>query len=238
MEVYVDDMLVKSRRSKDHVGDLKGMFDVLRKYRMKLNPLKCAFGVKSGKFLGFMVNSQGIKANPEKVQALLDMKLPRKQKEVQKLTGCIVALNRSSNDNGSGAGLVLHTPEGHKITSAVRFEFPASNNEAEYEALLARLRLVEHLKAGAIDIFSDSQLVVNQVKGQYQTKDEKMAAYLEKVKEALGKFWAYDIQQVPRAKNSNTDALARLATSKETKPSWKDPIIRYLLDGELPEDKQ
>jgi len=94
MEVYVDDMLVKSRGSSDHVADLKAMFDVLRKYRMKLNPLKCAFGVKSGKFLGFMVSSRGIEANPEKVQALLDMKSPRKPKDVQKLTSCIAALNR------------------------------------------------------------------------------------------------------------------------------------------------
>ncbi|XP_024024509.1 uncharacterized protein LOC112092474 [Morus notabilis] len=171
----------------------------------------------------------------------------------------------SSNDNGSGAGLVLHTPESHKITSAVRFEFSASNNEAEYEVLLAGLRLAEHLKVEAIDIFSDSQLVVNQVKGQYQTRDEKMAAYLEKVKEALEKLSAYDIQQVPMAENSNADALARLATSKDAellrlvpvevlktpstkgKPevlslshqlSWNDPIVKYLLNGELQEDKQ
>ncbi|XP_024021689.1 uncharacterized protein LOC112091692 [Morus notabilis] len=101
----------------------------------------------------------------------------------------------SSNEYGSGAGLVLHTPEGHKITLAIRFEFPVSNNEAEYEALLAGLRLAEHLKVGNIDIFSDLQLVVNQVKGQYQTRDEKMVTYLKKVKEALEKFTAYDIQQ-------------------------------------------
>ncbi|XP_024028926.1 uncharacterized protein LOC112093843 [Morus notabilis] len=399
MEVYVDDMLVKSKKSKDYVEDLKGMFDILRKYRMKLNPLKCAFKVKLGKFLGFMVSSRGIEANPEKVQTLLDIKSPQKLKEVNKLMDCIVVLNRfilkstdkcisffdtlrgskpfqwteecehafqqlkehirkppllskpttgevlslylavsehvvssvlvlqkpdtfgrllkwsielsqfdidykpriaikgqalvdfvaefmglpneaevvggplswklyvdgSSNDNGSGAELVLHTPEGHKVTSAVRFEFPTSNNKAEYEVLLARLRLAEHLKVEAIDISSDSQLVVNQVKGQYQTRDEKMAAYLEKVKEALEKLTAYDIQQVPRAENSNADALPRLATSKDAEllklvpvevlkdpstegklevmsmshqPSWKDPIIRYLLDGELPEDKQ
>jgi len=121
----------------------------------------------------------------------------------------------SSNDNGSGAGLVLHTPEGHKVTSAIRFEFPASNNEAEYEALLSGLRLAEHLKAENLDIFSDSQLIVNQVKGLYQTRDEKMAAYLKKVKEALEKFATFDIQQVPRAENSNADALARLATSRD-----------------------
>ncbi|XP_024028934.1 uncharacterized protein LOC112093845 [Morus notabilis] len=427
MEVYVDVMLVKSMKTEDHVEDLRRMFSVLRTYKMKLNPHKCAFGVASGKFLGFMVSSRGIEANPKKIQALLDMGSPRKPKEVQKLTGCVAALNRfiskstdkcvpffdtlrgskpflwteeceqafhrlkehlgkppllskpvtrevlslylavskhaissvvireeknvqlpvyytskclldaetrypqmekltlalvvtarklryyfqahsiqvltnhplrqvlqkpdtseftglpdevgevdkpprwklyingSSNDNGSGAGLVLHTLEGHKITSAIRFEFLASNNEAEYEALLAGLRLAEHLKAGNLDIFSDSQLIVNQVKGQYQTRDEKMAAYLKKVREALGKLTAYDIQQVLRAENSNADALVKLATSRDAEllnlvpvevlkaptmakrpevapvdyqPSWIDPIIRYLVDGELPEDRQ
>ena len=66
MEVYVDDMLVKSRMARDHVEHLRQMFNVLRKYQMKLNHLKCAFGVGLGKFLGFMVNQRGIKANPKK----------------------------------------------------------------------------------------------------------------------------------------------------------------------------
>ena len=73
MEVYVDDMLVKSLRKNDHVFDLYEMFALLRKYNIKLNPTKCAFGVGSGKFLGFMVNHRGIEANTSKVQALLDL---------------------------------------------------------------------------------------------------------------------------------------------------------------------
>ena len=63
MEVYVDDMLVTSKLASEHVGDMKDCFDVLRYYRMKLNPAKCAFGVESGKFLGFMVNHRGIEVN-------------------------------------------------------------------------------------------------------------------------------------------------------------------------------
>ncbi|KAL2457009.1 Uncharacterized protein Adt_46516 [Abeliophyllum distichum] len=76
MEVYVDDMLVKSVNAKDHIGHLRGMFEVLRKYQMKLNPLKCAFGVASEKFLGYMVNQRRIEANPEKIQALIEMRSP------------------------------------------------------------------------------------------------------------------------------------------------------------------
>ena len=73
MEVYVDDILIKSLGKEDHISDLREMFSLLRRYNMKLNPTKCAFGVRSGKFLGFMVNNRGIEANPSKVQALLDL---------------------------------------------------------------------------------------------------------------------------------------------------------------------
>ena len=67
MEVYVNDMLVKSKVTSDHIAHLADMFKILHAYRMKLNPLKCAFGVASEKFLGFMVNQRGIEANPEKI---------------------------------------------------------------------------------------------------------------------------------------------------------------------------
>ena len=94
MEVYVDDMLVKSRKAELHLDDLKETFNTLRKYQMKLNPMKCVFGVSSGKFLGFMVSQRGIEANSKKVKAILDMTSPRSVKEVQRLTGCIATLNR------------------------------------------------------------------------------------------------------------------------------------------------
>ena len=94
MEVYVDDMLVKSKEESTHLDDLKETFTTLRQYQMKLNPSKCAFGVVSGKFLGFMVSQRGIEANPEKVKAILNMTSPKTVKEVQKLTGRISALNK------------------------------------------------------------------------------------------------------------------------------------------------
>ena len=86
MEVYVDDMLAKIREAKTHLADLQEAFDTLRRYKMKLNPAKCLFGVSSGKFLGFMVSQQGIKANLENVKAILDMASPKTVKEVQRLT--------------------------------------------------------------------------------------------------------------------------------------------------------
>ena len=94
MEVYVDDMLVKSKTATDHIAHFSDTFVVLRKYQMKLNLLKCAFRVAFGKFLDFMVNHRGIEANPEKTQALIDMWSPSKTKEVQSLTRRVAALSR------------------------------------------------------------------------------------------------------------------------------------------------
>ena len=87
IKVYVDNMLVKSQDEEIHLDDLQETFDTLRQYNMKLNPSKCAFGVSSRKFLGFMVSHRGIEANPDKIQAILDMKPPQNIKEVQSLTG-------------------------------------------------------------------------------------------------------------------------------------------------------
>ena len=87
VEVYVDDMLVKSLDEEKHLDDLEETFDTLRRYNMKLNQSKSAFGVSSRTFLGFMVSYRGIEANPDKIQAILDMEPPRNIKEVQSLIG-------------------------------------------------------------------------------------------------------------------------------------------------------
>ena len=94
VEVYVDDMLVKSLDKEKHLDNLRETFDTLRRHQMKLNPSNCAFGVSSGKFLGFMVLQRRIEVNPDKIQAILDMEPPKNIKEVQSLTGRIAALNR------------------------------------------------------------------------------------------------------------------------------------------------
>ena len=83
MEVYVDDMLVKSEEELAHLDDLKETFATLKTHQMRLNPSKCVFGVASGKFLRFMVSQRGIEANSEKVRAIIDMTSPRTIKEVQ-----------------------------------------------------------------------------------------------------------------------------------------------------------
>jgi hypothetical protein len=78
----------------NHAHDLHEVFEMLKQYGMKLNPAKWAFGVSSGKFLGYMVSSRGIEATPEKIQAILEMQSPKTMKQLQQLTGRLAALNR------------------------------------------------------------------------------------------------------------------------------------------------
>ena len=93
MEVYIDDMLVKSTTVELHIAHPTEAFQILKRYNMKLNPAKCAFRVSVGKFLGFIVNNRGIEANPDKIKAVLNMLPPSNIKEVQSLTGRMAALS-------------------------------------------------------------------------------------------------------------------------------------------------
>ena len=94
VQVYVNGMLVKSRREDDHLNDLKETFNTLHSYNMKLNLSKCAFGMTAGKFLGFMVSQRGIEVNLDKIWAIMEMAPPRNVKEVLSLNGKVAALNR------------------------------------------------------------------------------------------------------------------------------------------------
>ena len=85
IQVYVNDMLVKSLCEEDHLDDLRETFNTLRSYNMKPNPNKCTFSVAAGKFLGFMVSQRGIEVNPEKIRAIVELEPPRTVKEVQSL---------------------------------------------------------------------------------------------------------------------------------------------------------
>ena len=94
IEVYIDDMVVKSKVVSKHVRDLGDIFEILRRHKLHLNASKCSFGVGSGKFLGYMVTHRGIEVNPNQIRAIHSLQPPRNPKEVQKLTGMIAALNR------------------------------------------------------------------------------------------------------------------------------------------------
>ncbi|XP_030924708.1 uncharacterized protein LOC115951690 [Quercus lobata] len=477
VEVYIDDMVVKSKVVPDHLEDLDNVFQILRKYKLRLNTAKCSFGVGSGKFLGYMVTHRGIEVNPDQIRAIHSLQPPRNPKKVQKLTGMIAALNRfisrsadrcmpfflllhkwkgfewnedcavafqqlkeylaqppiisspdadeilfayiavaphavslvliredngtqrpvyyvrkslqeaetrylplekailaivqatrklphyfqahtivvltqlpiksvlrsadytrriakwgttlgafdirymprtavkgqvladlvaefakptleaqnmagsvgadekmistisqnentwwkahvdgAANQRGSGLGLVLLSPEGITIEKSLRLGFSATNNEAEYEALLEGMGMIRRMGGKSVDMFSDSRLIVGQVNGDMEAKDERMQEYLVRVKHLQTHFHHFRLTHVPRSGNTHANSLATLATSSaqplprvilveeilrpltekangfgihniRAGPSWMDPIVLYLKHDTLPDDK-
>ena len=151
------------------------------------------------------------------------------------------------------------------IEKSLRLDFSATNNEAEYEALLEGMAMVQRMGGKSIKLFSNSRLVVGQVRGEFEVKDERMQGYLNQVKCLQSKFDSFDLLHVPRNGNAHTNSLAMLATSSaqnlpqvilvedlykpsrtgetvqinqiKARSSWMDSIIRFLKEDILPEEK-
>ena len=168
------------------------------------------------------------------------------------------------NAQGSGAGLILTSPEGIDIEYALRFEFQASNNEVEYEAVIAGLNLAHSLEVDQPEVCSDLQLVVRQIEDTYEAKSGRMILYLQKVRDLLKKFVLVQVRHIPRVENSRADALAKLASASqedlsrstpveylaepsidlcdvevapvESESSRMETIWDYIIDGHLPDD--
>ncbi|XP_072064512.1 uncharacterized protein [Arachis hypogaea] len=414
MEIYVDDMVAKTTHERSHCDDLKEIFEQLRAYKMRLNPEKYAFGVQGGKFLGFMLTSRGIEANPEKYEAILNMTSPKTIKEVQQLAGRIAALSRflpsassrsyhffqtitknkkfqwieecekafaelksilssppvpqrpevgkplylylsisnfsissalvietgktqqpshtiivrtnqplrqiltkpelagrltkwsielsefdiqfqprlalkaqiladfiseltsdkhnkcwelhvdgASSRGGSGAGIILKEGDNVVAEQSLQFHFPASNKQAEYEALIAGLKLALNLQIQSLTAHCDFLLVVQQIRGEYQVKDPLLERYWLIAKDLISKFSSFIILHVHREKNVRADILSKLfATRADTqtsalsqltlkKPSiellsitninhlhdWRTPFLEHINTGTVPKDE-
>ncbi|GJV18778.1 reverse transcriptase domain-containing protein [Tanacetum coccineum] len=150
--------------------------------------------------------------------------------------------------------------------ATIQAEFTASNNEAEYEALIAGLRIAAQIGVRNVQVSVDSKLVVNQILGTYVGKEGNMVKYLEKAKSLISGFANFSISQVPRSKNKKADALSKIASTsfahlskqvlveilkeksiqeeevatmvEEEGPTWMTPIMEYLKDGTLPGDRK
>nr|GEX53423.1 reverse transcriptase domain-containing protein [Tanacetum cinerariifolium] len=209
LEVYVDDLVIKSRTKQEIIKDIEETFKTLRKINTKLNPKKCTFRVEEGMFLGYKVNTKGIKVSREAVSAVLMTEREAKQMliyfvsralqdfiverpeddslaasmevEEELLDPWTLFINGSSFVDGSGAELILTNPEGTKFTYALMFRFDATNNETEYEALISSLRivLVEELNEKSIN----EAEVLEMVKEEGNTWMTSIYEYL--VKETL-----------------------------------------------------
>ncbi|XP_022020030.1 uncharacterized protein LOC110920102 [Helianthus annuus] len=172
--------------------------------------------------------------------------------------------NGASNDDGAGAGLRLVSPDNHELTYAIRLDFKSTNNEAEYEAFLAGLRMELKMGAKNLEAHVDSKLVAEQINGRYDAKGEAMALYLEQARTLINQFQTFKIIHINRGENKHADALSKLAATsfkhlaKEVRievlsnpsipmrhvniievrnPSWISPIIMYFQHGTLPEGK-
>ena len=126
-----------------------------------------------------------------------------------------LSVDGAANAQGSGARLILTSPDVIDTEYALRFGFQTSNNEAEYEAVIAGLNLAHFMEADQLEVSSDSQLVVKQIEDSYDARGEKMILYLKKVREFLKKFIRVQVKHVPRAENSRANALAKLATTSQ-----------------------
>ena len=177
-----------------------------------------------------------------------------------------VYVDGSANQRGLGVGLVLILPEKLTIEKSLRLGFSATNNEAEYEALLERISMVQRMGENAIKVFLDSRLVVGQVGGELEVKDERMKGYLNQISFLQSKFESFSLHHIPRSGNTHADSLSTLASSSAQslpwvilvedlyKPteingvvahvqqigvgsSWIDPIISFLKEDTLPSEK-
>lgn len=111
--------------------------------------------------------------------------------------------------------MVLASLDGEEISYALGLEFKATNNQAEYEALIAGLELAKEVRANKVKIRTDSQLVANYISEVFELKDEKMGQYLRRVRQMIKKFESMDIVQIPRSQNYRANILARMAATTD-----------------------
>nr|GEX17901.1 reverse transcriptase domain-containing protein [Tanacetum cinerariifolium] len=195
LEVYVDDLIIKSHKEDEIVRDIIETFKTFREINIKLNPKKCTFGVEDGMFLGYTVNTKGLKVCPDKLISELPMlAAPVKREEL------IVYLAAAKETR-------------MEFTYALRFRFDATNNKAGYEALIAGLGIAEQIGVKNLQANVDSRLVANQLNRTYITKKADMIKYLEKVRTLIGNFQAFLIRQVPRSENKKVDELSKIAST-------------------------
>ena len=177
-----------------------------------------------------------------------------------------VYVDGTANQRGSGVGLVLISPEKTIIEKSLKLGFLAINNEAEYEALLQGMTMVQKMGEKIVEMFSDSRLVIGQIKGELEARDARMQEYLSRVKRLQPSFDLFSLSHISKSGNTRADSLATLATSSAGKlpqiilvehpdragevakdtvrihevrvgPSWMDPIVKFLEDDILPEER-
>ncbi|VFQ72015.1 unnamed protein product [Cuscuta campestris] len=144
----------------------------------------------------------------------------------------IMSIDGSSGSRSCGAGIVLITPEKFRIYYAIRFQFRVSNNEAEYEALINGLKILSKMGVSRVQVYSDSRLVVGQITGEFEAKEERMRRYRNLSLEMLGRF-EFKLEHIPRAQNAEADVLSKLSAES---PEYMSKLAT--IEELAPEDPQ
>ena len=173
-----------------------------------------------------------------------------------------IQTNGSLAQGRGGVGVVITAPDEEKLKYGIQLKFPATNNEAEYEGILTRLRLGRALGIKHLLVQNDSKLVIGQIKGDYKAKEERMQKYLKLTKHLIQEFEEVEFEQVPRSQNMVADEISKLASLEDgridedlameiqkhpsieevqtfiiqDRSSWMTPILSFLRDGHLPQD--
>ncbi|KAF3682813.1 60S ribosomal protein L24 [Capsicum annuum] len=151
IECYVDDLVVKSRKRDDHLKDLRMVFELLRRYQLRMNPLKCAFGVTSGKFLVFIMRHQGIDIDQYKE---LSDEIPNEDAMAIEVRSPLkMYFDGAAHRDGAGVGVVFVTPQAEVIPYSFTLVNRCSNNVVEYQALILGLEMVVNMKQLQLQVF-------------------------------------------------------------------------------------
>ncbi|XP_070045682.1 uncharacterized protein [Nicotiana tomentosiformis] len=218
VECYVDDLVVKSREKSDHLKDLRMVFELLQRYQLRMNPLKCAFGITSGKFLGFIVQHRGIKIDQAKAvkgQALANFLANHPIPDDWELTDEL-----SDKD-----AMVIEVQPPWKMY----FDGAAHRGRA---ALILGLEMAVEIKRLQLQVFGDSQLVINHLLGSYEVKKPELRPNYDYAKNLMG--WVVPPPNEVEGEENEPKHLVTL--SEVEKDEWRQPIIDYLCYGILPEN--
>nr|GEX28648.1 hypothetical protein [Tanacetum cinerariifolium] len=211
----------------------------LAKYAVELRAYNITFIPRNA--MKVQVRADFLLEAPEGTKEYLYFQMPKATVEKDNVESWTLFTNGASSPKGSGASLVLIGPSGIEYTYALRLTFSSTNNEAEYEALLAGLRIAQQMNISNIYVKVDSKLMASQINGTYKASKDIIIKYLAKAREYVSRFKSFLIENIPRNMNQKAAVLKNQEVHtivKEEWNNWMTPIIQCLEEGTWPKDKK